>query len=333
MTVHEIQELPEHLTEVHPTTGEIQIKENYALRKRVQNLPSHMIRHDMAYPAMLTFLPSGLAGLVLASLFAAYMSTTATHLNLGSSYMVNDFYRRFINPNASEKRFVFMGRMWTVLFMIMACVLALQLSSALDAFHILLQIGAGTGLLFLLRWFWWRINAWSEIAAMSFAFPVALYFKLNIVGYDSTLHELFMKSLFGGSVPAALNFSDSMQLVIGVSITTLGWVVVTLLTPPDDEKVLREFLRKSRAGGPGWKNVIEKAKAEGDVLGFRAGYKWPVPFGILCALFGCASVYCALFATWLFLYGQIVTRCILIVVSIVSAVVLFASWDKIAGDS
>jgi len=296
-----------------------------SLQTEFPNLPDHQIKHDMAYSAMLTFLPSGWAGLVLASLFAAYMSTTATHLNLGSSYIVNDFYRRFINPNASEKQFVLVGRMWTVLLMIMACFLALQLESALGAFHILLQIGAGTGLLFLLRWFWWRINAWSEIAAMSIAFPTALYLKL--------WHFPLMNSLFPDGIPAALNFSDSMQLVIGVSITTVGWIIVTLLTPPTSEKTLREFLRKSRAGGPGWKNVIDKAKTEGDTLGFSEGYKWPVPFGILCALFGCASVYCALFATGLFLYGQIVTGCILLVVSVVSAVILFASWKRIAGDN
>jgi hypothetical protein len=215
-----------------------------------------------------------------------------------------------------------MGRIWTVLLMIMACVLALQLSSALDAFHILLQIGAGTGLLFLLRWFWWRINAWSEIAAMSIAFPTALYFKL--------WHVPLMNTLFADGIPEALNFSASMQLVIGVAVTTAGWIIVTLLTPPDDEKVLREFLRRSRSGGPGWKRIIEKAKAEGDSLGFDGGFRWTVPFGILCVLIGCTSVYCALFATGLFLYGQFFTGCILIAVSIVSVIVLLASWKKIA---
>ncbi|MCL2742314.1 MAG: Na+:solute symporter [Planctomycetaceae bacterium] len=296
-----------------------------SLREKFPNLPDHMMKHDMAYPAMLTYLPSGWAGLVLASLFAAYMSTVATLSNLGSAYMVNDFYHRFVNPKASEKQLVFAGRLWTVLLMIIASALALQLSSALDSFEILLQIGAGTGLLFLLRWFWWRINAWSEISAMAIAFPTALYFKL--------WHFPLMNVMFPEGIPNALNFSSSMQLVIGVTVTTIGWVIVTLLTPPDDEKKLREFLRKSRAGGPGWKNVIEKAKTEGDSLGFDEGYKWPVPFGIFCSLIGCVSVYCALFATGLFLYGRFYEGCTLSVISVVSAIVLFVSWKKIAGEN
>jgi Na+/proline symporter len=288
-------------------------------------LPEHQIKHDMAYPAMLTFLPSGWAGLVIASLFAAYMSTMATHLNLGSSYMVNDFYHRFINAKATEKQLVTAGRIWTVLLMFMACILALQLQSALDAFHILLQIGAGTGLLFLLRWFWWRINAWSEIAAMSIAFPTALYFKLG--------HIPLMNALFPAGIPDALNFSSSMQLVLGVAITTMGWIIVTLLTPPTEEKTLREFLRRSRAGGPGWDNVIEKAKSEGDSLGFDEGYQWSVPLGILCAIVGCVSIYSALFGTGLIIYGRYLTGCMLFVVSLVCALALFVSWKRIAGEN
>lgn len=296
-----------------------------SLRSAFPNLPDHMMKNDMAYAAMLTFLPSGWSGLVLASMLAAYMSTIATHLNLGSSYMVNDFYHRFVNPNASEKQLVFTGRLWTVLLLVLACVLALQLESALDSFQILLQIGAGTGLLFLLRWFWWRINAWSEIAAMSIAFPTALYFRL--------VHFPLMNSLFPDEIPEALNLSVSMQLVLGVAITTAGWVIVTLLTPPTEERTLREFLRKSRAGGPGWKDVIEKAKSEGDSLGFNEKYQWPVPFGIFCSLIGCVSIYCALFATGLFLYGRLITGSILSAASIVSAIVLLASWKKIANEN
>ena len=296
-----------------------------SLRTAFPNLPEHMMKHDMAYPAMLTFLPPGWAGLVLASLFAAYMSTVATLLNLGSSYMVNDYYHRFVNPKATEKQLVFQGRFWTVLLMVAACVLALQLSSALDSFEILLQIGAGTGLLFLLRWFWWRINAWSEIAAMSIAFPTALYFRLG--------HVPLMKALFPAGIPESLNFSSSTQLVIGVTVTTLGWIIVTLLTPPTDETTLREFLRKSRAGGPGWKPVIEKAKSEGDSLGFDEGFQWSVPLGIFCSLVGCVCIYCALFATGQFLYGHYFMGGALSAVSIGSAIILLASWKKIAGEN
>ena len=160
---------------------------------------------------------------------------------------------------------------------------------------------------------------------MSIAFPTALYFKL--------WHIPLMNTLFPSGIPDSLNFSDSMQLVLGVSITTVGWIVVTLLTPPTAEKTLREFLRKSRAGGPGWKKVIENAKTEGDILGFSEGYKWPVPFGIFCAVVGCVSVYSALFATGLFLYGRFFTGCVLSAVSIVSAIVLLASWKTVASEN
>ncbi|MDO4426212.1 MAG: Na+:solute symporter, partial [Planctomycetia bacterium] len=145
-----------------------------SLREAFPNIPEHMMKDDLAYPAMFQFLPHGLFGLMITSLFAAYMSTIATHLNLGSSYMVNDFYQRFVRPDASEKKLVLMGRVWTVILMVLASVMALYLESAMDTFQIILSIGAGTGLLFLLRWFWWRINAYSEIAAMVISFIVAM---------------------------------------------------------------------------------------------------------------------------------------------------------------
>ena len=133
-----------------------------------------IIGHDLAYPAMMTLLPSGLLGLLLASLAAAFMSTIASHLNWGSSYVVNDFYKRFFEPEASEKKLVLLGRITTVLLMLFSCLVALLLSNALQAFAILLQIGAGTGLLFILRWFWYRINIYSEISAMIISFLVGL---------------------------------------------------------------------------------------------------------------------------------------------------------------
>ena len=126
---------------------------------------------DLAFfPAMLSHLPSGILGLIVAALIAALMSTISTHLNWGSSYIVHDFYHRFINKNADEKTLVGVARISTVVLMICSALLALKLSSALSAFNILLQIGAGTGLIFILRWFWWRINAVSEIVAMIVSF-------------------------------------------------------------------------------------------------------------------------------------------------------------------
>jgi Na+/proline symporter len=209
-----------------------------------------IVRHDLAYPAMLTFLPVGLLGLVIASLIAAYMSTISTQLNLASSYVVNDFYQRFVRPDADEKELVRAGRVTTVLLMVMAASLALMLENALQAFKILLQIGAGTGLLFILRWFWWRINAISEITAMTVSFLVALFF------FFQERFDLF---------PIG-ELKDWHKLVIGVGITTVCWVSVTLVTRPTADRTLRHFYRLIRPGGTGWNRVIEKAQAEGDPI-------------------------------------------------------------------
>lgn len=183
------------------------------------DLDPSLIGHDLAYSAMLTFLPSGLIGIVIASLASAYMSTISTHLNWGSSYIVNDFYVRFVNPTANAKTQVRVGRISTVILMIMASFLALGLGSALDAFNILLQIGAGTGLIFILRWFWWRINAYTEITGMVVSFLVAIYFKFIYAG----------------------EMADHWQLCWGVGITTLAWLLVTFLTSPESEEKRDSF--------------------------------------------------------------------------------------------
>lgn len=266
--------------------------------------------------------PGGIFGVVVASLFAAYMSTIATHLNLGSSYMVNDLYLRFINKNASEKKLVRVGRIWTVALMILACLVATQLESALGSFQILISIGAGTGLLFLLRWFWWRINAYTEIAAMCFAFPIAVYFQLYhkslcMSAFDMT-EEAFAASWLS---------NGGLQLVASVALTTIGWLAVTFLTPPDDKETLREFVRKTRAGGPGWRKVYEDAAKDGVSLEGEKD-KWPVPLGILCSVVGCVSIYAALFGSGAFLYGDCVLGSILTVVAIASGGLLWVCWKK-----
>ena len=149
-----------------------------AIQAAFPAIDPNIIRDDLAYPAMMTLLPAGAIGLIVASLIAAFMSTISSHLNWGSSYVVHDFYHRFINPNASEKRLVAVGRLSTVLLMVFSALFALILSNALQAFQILLQIGAGTGLLFILRWFWYRINAYSELTAMVVSFVLAIYFQV-----------------------------------------------------------------------------------------------------------------------------------------------------------
>jgi len=277
-----------------------------SLRVKFPHVPSNVMKHDLAYPAMMTLLPSGLRGLVLASLAAAYMSTLSTHLNWGSSYVVNDFYKRFVRPHSSEKELVLVGRLSTLLLMLLASVVGLWLSNALQAFHIILQIGAGTGLLFILRWFWWRINAFSEIAAMVVSFAVAVYF------------EFFCPTKFDASI----------KIVTAVGVTTLTWVLVTFLTRATNEQTLRRFCRLVHPGGPGWEAVVRRARADDDPIP-SADEPWSVPLGILCMFVGCLAVYSALFATGYWIYGNYLPAIFLSAVAVVSAVVLVKTWSRV----
>ena len=269
-----------------------------------------IIGHDLAYPAMMTLLPSGLLGLLLASLAAAFMSTIASHLNWGSSYVVNDFYKRFFEPKASEKKLVLLGRITTVLLMLFSCLVALLLSNALQAFAILLQIGAGTGLLFILRWFWYRINIYSEISAMIISFLVAFYLQIihPRIGFDP--------------------ISTEGQLIIGVAITTFSWILITYLTPEEDKQVLREFYKKIQPGGKGWKKVVDEAKGDGiDLIGKKEA--WDVPSGILCMVLGCFFIYSILFSIGYLLYSEYTYAIILLTVSIVSLFFLQKAWKRL----
>jgi Na+/proline symporter len=268
-----------------------------SLRQAFPHVDPQVVHHDLAYPAMLSFLPTGLLGLVVASLAAAYMSTISTHLNWGSSYIAHDFYRRFVRPEASQRELVIVGRSATLLLMGLTALVALQLQNALQAFQILLQIGAGTGLLFILRWFWWRINAWSELTAMVVSFAIAVYFAQS--------HSS------GGGLEAW------QELLWGVAITTVAWVGVTLLTPPTKQQHLAAFYRLTHPGGPGWRKVIERAAAQGDDL--SEARPWEVPTGILRMLLACAAVYGALFATGHWLYGHTGTAILLALVTATSA--------------
>jgi Na+/proline symporter len=281
-----------------------------ALHERFPDIPADKIGHDLAYPAMLTYLPHGLLGLVLASLIAAYMSTISTHLNWGSSYVVNDFYKRFVNPEADERRLVFVGRVSTIVMVVLAAALTLALQNALQAFTIILQIGAGTGLLFLIRWFWWRINAWSEITAMVVSFVVALYFQL--------VHSrIFPQG----------ELALSWRFVIGVAVTTVAWLGVTLVTRPTDGDRLREFCRLARPGGPGWRGVDEAACLK--ELSHDGGDSgWDVPRGLVCMLSGSSAVYATLFATGHALYGRQGSALAFVFVAVVSILILFRVWRR-----
>jgi Na+/proline symporter len=282
-----------------------------SLRRAFPQVDPSVVRHDLAYPAMLTFLPAGLMGLVVGSLAAAYMSTISTHLNWGSSYITHDVYRRFVKPRAAERELVLVGRISTVLLMVAAAGLALLLENALQAFQILLQIGAGTGLLFLLRWFWWRVNAWSEITAMVVSFAVALFFFFQ--------HRVQAEGL-----------ESWQELLIGVALTTVGWLAACWLTRPTDEETLRAFYRLTRPGGPGWRAVVERAAGDGETLD-DGKTPWSVPGGLVCMLAGCLGVYAALFATGYWLYGEHPRALVLAAVAVGAGLFLIKTCKNAAG--
>lgn len=269
--------------------------------------PNTIVGNDLAYPAMISFLPPGLLGLLVASLIAAFMSTISTHLNWGSSYLVHDFYRRFFVKGKSETHYVSMGRVFTVLLMVFSAFFALFLNNSLQAFGIILQIGAGTGLIFILRWFWYRVNVYSELTAMIVSFMVAIMFEFIIPN----------------------NFSVEEKLIIGVTITTISWLIVTLITPPSNMETLQNFYKKIQPGGPGWKKVIEESEAKGiNITGKKE--KWDVPSGILCMLFGSISVYSILFGIGYLLYSKTTTGIIFMLISVLSVIVLMKFWKRLS---
>jgi len=282
---------------VYPTLESIQVA--------FPGVDPSIIRHDLAYPAMLVFLPSGLLGLVVASLAAAYMSTISTHLNWGASYVVDDFYRRFIDDARDDRHYVMVGRITTVGLIILAGIVSLWLNNALQAFQILLQIGAGTGLVFLLRWFWWRVNAWSEVAAMLVSFLVAIYFEF---------------------IHVRLGFSPvdpSLKLVMGVAITTVGWITVTLLTQPASEDTLRRFYREIRPFGKGWREVLDLGPQDpGPEEGTLAA-------GFMGWFLGIAAVYSALFGTGFILYGNLGLGLALVALAGVAMAGIFRALPKV----
>ena len=286
-----------------------------SIRTAFPNIEESKLGHDLAYSAMLTKLPSGLLGIVLASLGAAYMSTISTHLNWGSSYVVNDFYKQQINKNASERELVNVGRITTVLLMILSALFALALTNAVQLFDIIIMFGAGTGLIFILRWFWWRINAWGEITAMFVSGIVSILFNFGALGA-----LLFGSEEVVGILPAWSKFP------LVVLITTLAWVLVIYLTPSETEEVLSRFYKKTTPGGPGWKNIRNSLKDKGVEI---VEGNWSVPQGILAMLLGCVFVYGCLFATGNWIYGNYTLAGIITFLALVSAIALNKVWKRI----
>lgn len=271
------------------------------ISKAFPHISSQIVQDDLAFPAMLALLPPGLMGLVIAALLAALMSTLSTHLNWGSSYIVHDVYQRFIRPDATERQKVLTGQLATVSLMMMASIMALYLENALQAFHILLQMGAGTGLIFILRWFWWRINAMSEITAMMVSFILAL------------IMELWVKD----GLPTYLKF------IIGVVITTIAWIWVAYITPMTDKQVLKNFVRAIRPFPHGWKPVVQELKADGQNMSFIPGQ---ITAGIVMMLAGSIGVYALLFGIGYVLYGQYFSAGAAFILLFISVWVLKIFW-------
>jgi SSS family solute:Na+ symporter len=268
----------------------------------------NLVGHDMAYSAMLKFLPAGIMGLMVAGLLSAYVSTMSTHLNWGTSYLVHDLYRRFAVTDRDEKHYVMVGRVVTALLMVLAALFTYVFDSAKESFNLLLSIGAGTGLLYLLRWFWWRINAWSEVAAMASSFIVAVGF--------------FIAAKTGHGV------ADHISLIITVAATTVVWLAVTYLARPTDRATLVKFYRLVRPAGPGWDGIREEAGVGSSPDSFSNN--------LLGWVLGIAFIYSALFGTGSFIYGktpQALMWLAVFVISLVGLVRLLPKMWSAAADS
>ena len=271
---------------VFPTLGDI--------HRALPNVDPALIGNDLAYPAMLTLLPIGMKGLIIASLFAAYRSTMETHLNWGSSYLVIDFYQRFLAPGRTERHYLWVSRSLTAFLMIAAGTFTLFLSTASEAFQLLLSVGAGTGLIYLLRWFWWRINAWSEISAMASSFAISIAF--------------FVARKMGADIP------DPIPLLTTVGVTTVVWITVTLFTSPADHATLLRFYELTRPSGPGW-NAI---RAESNL----AASPDSLPQMMLGWTSGVMFVYAGLFGTGSLIYGRTLQASIWFAAFVISGLVL-----------
>ncbi|MFH6603173.1 sodium:solute symporter family protein [Maribacter algicola] len=285
-----------------------------SIHEAFPNVAESKLGHDLAYSAMLTKLPSGLLGVVLASLIAAYMSTISTQLNWGSSYIVFDFYKRQINPDATEKQMVAVGRISTIALMVLSALFALTLQNAFEVFDLLIQFGAGTGLVFILRWFWWRINAWSEITAMFASGILVILLATTDIG----------DFLFA---PGTGVFPEWANYPFVVVVTTAIWLTATFLTQPESDETLRSFYKKIQPGGPGWSKVVDKAQNDNIEI-VKAGEKWSVPSGITAMVLGVVLIYSIMFATGYWIYGKTMSAMILSAIALVSGFLLIKAWNR-----
>lgn len=283
-----------------------------SIKAEFPQITEQYLGDDVAYPAMLTRLTPGWLGLVIASLIAAYMSTIGTHLNWGSSYVVNDFYSRFVKPSASQKELVLVGRITTVSLMVITAFFALTiLENATQAFDILLLSGAGSGAIYLLRWFWWRINAWTEIVAMVLATVNAVILVLFIE--DAWLANEVLDGF-------------TVKLLIATGLTTVAWLVTAYFGPKENFDTLMAFYKKVHPGGPGWKRIMKQAEAKGEKITAK---KWDLPQSLLSVVIGCLAIYSALFSIGNFVYGDNLVGSIFGVAFGGSLYLLFKLWGKL----
>jgi len=253
------------------------------IQKAFPHLDPSLLGHDIAFPAMLRFLPAGWVGLMLGGLVAANSSTILTHLNWGASYLVHDFYRRFLNRGASEHHYVMAGRFATILLFVGSSALVFFLDTAQASFYLLLQVGAGTGLLYLMRWFWWRITAWCEIVAMISSFGISVIFLI------------LEKN--------GLAIETSKRLMLTIGCTTVCWLITAYVGPATDPAALAEFYKKVRPFGPGWRQVREQLGISEEEARTEAKTQ-NIPQALIGWVMGCTMIWSALFTVGNFLYGR-----------------------------
>ena len=278
------------------------------LGRAVPHVAPGLVGHDLAYPIMLRFLPVGFAGLMVGGLVAANSSTILTHLNWGASYLVHDLYRRFLRPAASEAHYVLAGRIATVGLFVLSSAMVYALDTAKSAFDIILQVGAGTGLLYLARWFWWRVNAWCEVVAMVSSLAVSVV--LLILARQG------------------MGLSSHRALVVTVIATTACWVATAYFGPQTDPEVLKAFYLKVRPAGPGWEPVRRALGAQADTA-----IGDPLPLALVGWALGCAMVWSSLFAIGQALYGEWLLAAGLTATAVVSGTALAYLMQRLWPDS